>query len=614
MNNEIDVQDDSERIDNIPAAQKEVKKAAPRKRTTDKKTVDKKQTVRKTSARAPRSYNKKVKSEIGHGLKIIPLGGLEQIGMNITAFEYEDNIIVVDCGLSFPEDDMLGIDLVIPDISYLKENIDKVKGFVITHGHEDHIGALPYVLKEINVPVYATKLTMGLIENKLKEHVLPKPVKRKVVKYGQSINLGCFRVEFIRTNHSISDAAALAIFTPVGTIVHTGDFKIDYTPVNGETIDLQRFGELGKKGVLALMCDSTNVMKPGYTMSEKTVGKTFDNIFAENEKSRIIVATFASNVDRVQQIINSAEKYGRKVVVEGRSMVNVISTATELGYLSVPENIIIDMEQMKNYPSEKLVLITTGSQGEAMAALSRMAANIHRKVSIEPGDTVIFSSRPIPGNEKSVSKVINELSEKGAKVIVEDTHVSGHASQEEIKLIYTLTKPKYAIPVHGEYQHLKCHAELAQSMGIPKENTIILSSGDVLELAEDRASLIGKVQAQGIMVDGLGVGDVGNIVLRDRQHLSENGLIIIVLTLEKYTNQLLAGPDIVSRGFVYVRESEYLMDEAKNIVYAALERCLDNNVSDWTKIKTEIKDSLSDYLWKKMKRNPMILPIIMEVE
>ena len=556
----------------------------------------------------------KEKIEIGMGLKIIPLGGLEQIGMNITAFEYEDSIIVVDCGLSFPGDDMLGIDLVIPDVSYLKQNIDRVKGFVITHGHEDHIGALPYVLKEINVPVYATKLTMGLIENKLKEHVMPKPVKRKVVKYGQSINLGCFRVEFIRTNHSISDAAALAIFSPVGTVVHTGDFKVDFTPVSGETIDLERFGELGKKGVLALMADSTNVQKPGYTMSEQTVGKVFDTIFAENEKSRIIVATFASNVDRVQQIINSAEKYGRKVVVEGRSMVNVISTATELGYLNVPNNIMIEMEQMQNYPPEKLVLITTGSQGEAMAALSRMAANIHRKVSIMPGDTVIFSSRPIPGNEKSVSKVINELAEKGAKVIVQDTHVSGHASQEEIKLIYSLVKPQYAIPVHGEYQHLKAHAELAQQMGIPKENTIILSSGDVLDLCEDHAVLIGKVQAQGIMVDGLGVGDVGNSVLRDRQYLSENGLIIIVLTLEKYTNQLLAGPDIVSRGFVYVRESEYLMDEAREVVYSALERCLDNHVTDWTKIKTEIKDSLSDYLWKKMKRNPMILPIIMEVE
>lgn len=603
-----------------PAAKKTTTKAVAGKTTakttkaTEKETetTEKKATRKVSTRKAP--AKKKESISLEESLKIIPLGGLEQIGMNITAFEYGDNIVVVDCGLSFPEDDMLGVDLVIPDVTYLKDNIDKVKGFVITHGHEDHIGAIPYVLKEVNAPIYATKLTMGLIENKLKEHTMPKPVKHKVVKYGQSINLGCFRVEFIRTNHSISDAAALAIFTPAGLVVHTGDFKVDFTPVNGETIDLQRFGELGKKGVLALMGDSTNIMKPGFTMSERTVGKTFDNIFAENEKHRIIVATFASNVDRVQQIINSAEKYGRKVVVEGRSMVNVMTTATELGYLDVPKNILIEMEQMKNYPPEKLVLITTGSQGEAMAALSRMAANIHRKVSIEPGDTVIFSSRPIPGNEKSVSKVINELSEKGAKVIVQDTHVSGHACQEEMKLIYALTKPKYAIPVHGEYQHLKAHTELAQQMGIPKENTIILSSGDVLAINEEQAKVVGKVQAQGIMVDGLGVGDVGNIVLRDRQHLSENGLIIIVLTLEKYTNQLLAGPDIVSRGFVYVRESEYLMDEAKNIVYAALERCLDRNVSDWTKIKTEIKDSLSDYLWKKMKRSPMILPVIMEVE
>ncbi len=453
------------------------------------------------------------------GVKIIPLGGLEQIGMNITAFEYEDSIIVVDCGLSFPEDDMLGIDLVIPDVTYLKENISKVKGFVITHGHEDHIGALPYILRDINVPIYATKLTVGIIENKLKEHNLLKTTKRKVIKYGQSINLGCFRIEFIRSNHSIADAAALAIFTPAGIIVHTGDFKVDYTPVFGSTIDLQRFGELGKKGVLALMCDSTNVERPGYTPSEKTVGKTFDNIFAESARSRIIVATFASNVDRVQQIINSADKYGRKVVIEGRSMVNIISTASELGYVNMPNNILIDIEQMKNYPDEKIVLITTGSQGEAMAALPRMAASIHKKLSIKPGDTVIFSSTPIPGNEKPVSKVINELSMKGAKVIFQDTHVSGHACQEEIKLIYALTKPKYAIPVHGEYRHLKKHAELAQLMGIPKENTFIISSGDVMEVSDQRAGVIGKVPAQGIFVDGLGVGDVGNIVLRDRQHL-----------------------------------------------------------------------------------------------
>lgn len=547
------------------------------------------------------------------GVKVIPLGGLEQIGMNITAFEYEDSIIVVDCGLSFPEDDMLGIDLVIPDVTYLKENISKVKGFVITHGHEDHIGALPYILRDINVPIYATKLTIGIIENKLKEHNLLKTTKRKVIKYGQSINLGCFRIEFIRSNHSIADAAALAIFTPAGIIVHTGDFKVDYSPVFGSTIDLQRFGELGKKGVLALMCDSTNVERPGYTPSEKTVGKTFDNIFAESVRSRIIVATFASNVDRVQQIINSADKFGRKVVIEGRSMVNIITTASELGYVNMPNNILIDIEQMKNYPDEKIVLITTGSQGEAMAALPRMAASIHKKLSIKPGDTVIFSSTPIPGNEKPVSKVINELSMKGAKVIFQDTHVSGHACQEEIKLIYALTKPKYAIPVHGEYRHLKKHAELAQLMGIPKENTFVISSGDVMEVSEQHAGVIGKVPAQGIFVDGLGVGDVGNIVLRDRQHLSENGLLIVVVTLEKYTNQILSGPDIVSRGFVYVRESENLMDEARVVVSDALNKCLSKNNTDWGKMKNEIKDSLSDYLWKKTKRNPMILPIIMEV-
>ncbi|WOO36669.1 ribonuclease J [Anaerocolumna sp. AGMB13020] len=547
------------------------------------------------------------------GVKVIPLGGLEQIGMNITAFEYEDSIIVVDCGLSFPEDDMLGIDLVIPDVTYLKENISKVKGFVITHGHEDHIGSLPYILRDINVPIYATKLTIGIIENKLKEHNLLKSTKRKVIKYGQSINLGVFRIEFIRTNHSIADAAALAIFTPAGLIIHTGDFKVDYTPVFGSTIDLPRFAELGKKGVLALMCDSTNVERPGYTMSERTVGKTFDNIFAENNKNRIIVATFASNVDRIQQIINSADKYGRKVVVEGRSMVNIIATASELGYITMPNNIMIDIEQMKNYPDEKLVLITTGSQGEAMAALPRMAASIHKKISIKPGDTVIFSSTPIPGNEKSVFKVINDLSMKGAKVIFQDTHVSGHACQEEIKLIYALTKPKYAIPVHGEYRHLIKHKEVAQAMGVPKDNVFVISSGDVLELSDERAGVVGKVPAQGIFVDGLGVGDVGNIVLRDRQHLSENGLLIVVVTLEKYTNQVLSGPDIVSRGFVYVRESENLMDEAKNVVSDALDKCLSKNTTDWGKMKNEIKDSLSDYLWKKTKRNPMILPIIMEV-
>lgn len=555
----------------------------------------------------------KAKETNGKGVKIIPLGGLEQIGMNITAFEYEDSIIVVDCGLSFPEDDMLGIDLVIPDVTYLMNNIEKVKGFVITHAHEDHIGGLPYVLKNVNVPIYATKLTIGIIENKLKEHNLLKTTKRKVIKYGQSINLGCFRIEFIRTNHSIADAAALAIYSPAGIIVHTGDFKVDYTPVFGGVIDLQRFAEIGKKGVLALMCDSTNIERAGYTMSERTVGKTFDNIFAENTKRRIIVATFASNVDRVQQIINSAVKYNRKVVIEGRSMVNIISTASELGYINMPDNVLIDIEQMKNYTDEQLVLITTGSQGESMAALSRMAASIHKKVTIKPGDTVIFSSTPIPGNEKPVSKVINELSMKGANVVFQDTHVSGHACQEEIKLIYALTKPQYSIPVHGEYRHLKKHAEIAESLGIPKDNIKILSTGDVLEVSEEKAAIVGKVPAQGVLVDGLGVGDVGNIVLRDRQHLSENGLLIVVVTLEKYSNQVLSGPDIVSRGFVYVRESETLMDDAREVVNNALDKCISRNITDWGKIKMEIKDSLSDYVWKKTKRNPMILPIIMEV-
>ena len=555
-----------------------------------------------------------MKKETNHNkVKIIPLGGLEQIGMNMTAFEYEDSIIVVDCGMAFPSDDMLGIDLVIPDVSYLKNNIDKVKGFVITHGHEDHIGALPYVLRDVPAPVYGTKLTIGLIENKLKEHNMMKTVRRKVVKHGQSINLGCFRIEFIKTNHSIADASALAIFSPAGIIVHTGDFKIDYTPVFGEPADLQRFAELGKKGVLALMCDSTNAIRPGFTMSERTVGKTFDSIFAEHKNNRIIVATFASNVDRVQQIINTAYHYGRKVVVEGRSMVNVIGTASELGYINIPENTLIDIEHLKNYKKEDTVLITTGSQGESLAALSRMAADLHKKVSIMPGDVVILSSTPIPGNEKAVARVINELSMKGAEVINQDTHVSGHACQEEIKLMYSLIRPKFSIPVHGEYRHLMAQRNLAISMGIPKENVILMRSGDVIEIGDEGYRVADHVQAGGILVDGLGIGDVGNIVLRDRQNLAQNGIIIVVLTLEKYSNQLLAGPDIVSRGFVYVRESEDLMEEAQRIVDEAVQGCLEKHVSDWGKIKNIIRDSLSDFLWKKMKRNPMILPIIMDV-
>ena len=547
-------------------------------------------------------------------LKIIPLGGLEQIGMNITAFEYEDSIVVVDCGLSFPADDMLGVDLVIPDITYLKLNADKVKGFVITHGHEDHIGALPYVLKELNVPIYATKLTMGIIENKLTEHNLIHNVRRKVVKFGQNINLGCFRIEFIKTNHSIVDAAALAIYSPAGIVVHTGDFKVDYTPVFGDAIDLQRFAELGKKGVLALMCDSTNAERPGFTPSEKTLGSVFDSLFEEHKKTRIIIATFASNVDRVQQIINTAYKFGRKVVVEGRSMVNIIETASNLNRISIPDNTLIDIEKLKNYPKDKTVIITTGSQGESMAALSRMATGMHKKISISKGDTVIFSSSPIPGNEKAVTKIINELFKKGADVIFQDTHVSGHACQEEIKLIYTLTKPKYAIPVHGEYKHLMAQARIASDLGIDKDNIFILSSGDVLSLNnEGAAKLPDKVPVGAVLVDGLGVGDVGNVVLRDRQHLAEDGILIVVMSLQSGTSELLAGPDIVSRGFVYVKESDELMEEARKVIEKAVIGCLKKNITDWGKIKGTIKDTLGEFVWKKTKRRPMILPIIMEI-
>ena len=554
-----------------------------------------------------------MKKEQNSKLKIIPLGGLEQIGMNMTAFEYEDSIIVVDCGLSFPENDMLGIDLVIPDTTYLKNNIEKVKGFFITHGHEDHIGAIPYVLRDVNVPIYATKLTIGIIDNKLREHNMLSKVKRKVVKYGQHINLGCFRVEFIKTNHSIQDAAALAIYSPAGIVVHTGDFKVDYTPVFGDAIDLQRFGEIGKKGVLALMCDSTNAERPGFTNSERTVGKTFDNIFADHSNTRIIIATFASNVDRVQQIINSAYKFGRKVVVEGRSMVNIIETASALECLHIPENTLIDIEQLKNYPNDKTVIITTGSQGESMAALSRMAGDNHRKISILPGDTVIFSSHPIPGNEKAVTNVINELQKKGADVIFQDVHVSGHACQEEIKLIYSLVKPRYAVPIHGEYKHRKAQAKIAQDLGIAKENIFMLQSGDVLEMDCEKAEVNGRVPVGAILVDGLGVGDVGNVVLRDRQHLAEDGILIVVLALDSYSDRLVSGPDIVSRGFVYVRESDELLDEARLLVDEAIHGCLSRGQSDWGKLKSTTKDVLSEFVWKKTKRRPMILPIIMEV-
>mgnify|MGYP002854593047 CR=1 FL=1 len=546
-------------------------------------------------------------------LRIIPLGGLEQIGMNITVFEYEDSIIVVDCGLAFPTDDMLGVDLVIPDISYLLENEEKIKGLFITHGHEDHIGAIPYVLKQLNMPIYATKLTMGIIEHKLQEHNLSSQVRRKVVKYGQSINLGPFRVEFVKTNHSIQDAAAFAIYTPAGVVFHTGDFKVDYTPVFGDAIDLQRIGEIGKKGVLAVMCDSTNAERPGFTQSERTVGRQFSNIFAENTTRRIIVATFASNVDRVQQIINSAEKFGRKVVVEGRSMVNIISTASELGYLNIPDNTLISVDELKNYPDEKTVIITTGSQGETMAALSRMANGMHKKVTITANDTIVFSSHPIPGNEKAVSNIMNELYRKGAKVISQDVHVSGHACAEEIKLIYTLLQPKYCIPVHGEYKHLKAQEAIVKELGYESKDVFIISSGDVLELDENSAKVNGHIHTGAIMVDGLGVGDVGNIVLRDRQHLAEDGIIIVVMTLQAGTGLVLAGPDIVSRGFVYVRGAEDLMDSARAVLNDTMEDLMSENVTDWGQIKSEIKSALGDFVWKETQRRPMIMPILMEV-
>jgi len=559
--------------------------------------------------------SKKDGSVLADKIKVIPLGGLEQIGMNITAFEYGNTIIVVDCGLSFPADDMLGIDLVIPDITYLLDNKDKVKAFMITHGHEDHIGALPYILKQLNVPVFATTLTMGVIEHKLKEHELLDVVKRQTVQFGDVVNVGPIKVEFIKTNHSIVDAAALAIYSPAGIIIHTGDFKVDYTPVFGDAIDLQRFAELGSspRGVLALLCDSTNAERPGFTQSERSLSKTFDTIFAEHKNTRIIVATFASNVDRVQQIINAADRFGRKVVVEGRSMVNIIETATHLGRLSIPENTLIDIENLKDYPEEQTVIITTGSQGESMAALSRMAMGQHRKVKIGPMDTVIFSSSPIPGNEKAVTKVINELFHKGADVIFQDAHVSGHACQEEIKLIYTLTQPKYAVPVHGEYKHLKAHAKLAEQLGMDKENIFILKSGDVLELNDESAEVTGEVPVGAILVDGLGVGDVGNVVLRDRQRLAEDGIVIVVAVMDGYSNSLVSGPDIVSRGFTYTKENEDLIEEASAIAYEVLERMQERGINDWGKIKANLRDALNEFFWKSTKRRPMILPILMEV-
>ena len=548
-------------------------------------------------------------------LKIIPLGGLLEIGKNITVIEYEDDIIIVDCGLGFPEDDMLGVDLVIPDITYLEKNKDKIRGLVITHGHEDHIGGIPYLLKQINVPIYATKLTAGLISNKLEEHNLLRSTRLKEVRPGQTITLGSMKVEFIRITHSIPDACALAIHTPVGTIVHTGDFKIDYTPIDGEMIDFGRLAELGNKGVLALMSDSTNSERKGYTMSESTVGEVLDKLFINCTK-RIVVATFSSNVHRIQQIVNSAVKYGRKVAICGRSMVNTIETARKFGYIKVPDNVFIDIDMIKSYPDEKLTIITTGSQGETMSALTRMASGEHRKVQITPNDLIIISANPIPGNENSVSKVIDDLMKIGAEVIynaLEDIHVSGHACQEEQKLMISLVRPKYFIPVHGEYRQLIAHSETAKKIGVDPENIFIMTNGRILELNEYEAKLTGTVPVGKIMVDGLGVGDVGNIVLRDRQRLSQDGLIIIVLTMDSTTGRVVAGPDVLSRGFVYVRESENLMEEIKQLLRAKILKLEEKHITDWTTIKSLLREELRDYIYKKTKREPMILPIIMEI-
>ncbi len=587
------------------------KEAKVKTQTASRKAVQEK---RKTSNKTKKDENLQFKFK-SSPLKIIPLGGLLEVGKNITVFEYENEMVIVDCGLAFPEEDMLGVDLVIPDVTYLEKNKEKIKGLVITHGHEDHIGAIPYLLKQINVPIYATKLTAGLIRNKLEEHKLLKSTKLKIVNQGDKINLGKMKIEFIRSCHSIPDAVALAIHTPVGIIVHTGDFKIDYTPIDGERMDFGRLAELGNKGVLALLSDSTNAERKGFTMSESSVGEVLDKLFLNCSK-RIVVATFASNVHRVQQIVNSAVKYGRKVSVCGRSMINVIKTAIELGYMDVPENTFIDIDMIKNYTDDQLVILTTGSQGEAMSALTRMASGEHRKVQITPNDLVIISANPIPGNEKYVSKVIDDLMQIGAEVVyssLADIHVSGHACQEEQKLMLSLVRPKYFLPVHGEYRQLMAHARTAMQVGIKPENIFIMNNGRVMELTENSAKMTGYVQSGKILVDGLGVGDVGSIVLRDRQHLSQDGLIVIVLTMDSSTGEVIAGPDIISRGFVYVRESENLMDEVKKVVQRELYKCEEKGIKDWSSIKSGLKDGLRDYIFTKTKRNPMILPIIMEV-
>jgi ribonuclease J len=573
--------------------------------------------VKKTNKRIGKRNNKRDENKIfkKEKIKIIPLGGILEIGKNLTVFESEDDIVIVDCGLGFPEDEMLGIDLVIPDMTYLERNKEKIRGLVITHGHEDHIGGIPYLLKQINVPIYATKLTVGLIQNKLEEHNLLRTTKLKTVVPGQTISLGKMKVEFIRMTHSIPDACSLAIYTPAGIIVHTGDFKIDYTPIDGEIMDLGRLAELGNKGVLALMSDSTNAERKGYTMSESSVGDVLDKLFINCTK-RIVVATFSSNVHRVQQIVNSAVKYRRKVAICGRSMVNMIETARKLGYIKVPDNVFIDIDNIKSYPDDGLVIITTGSQGEPMSALTRMAEGEHRKVQITPNDLIIISANPIPGNEKYISKVIDDLMTIGAEVIynaLEDIHVSGHACQEEQKLMLSLVKPKYFIPVHGEYRQLIAHSETAKKLGMKPENIFITGNGRVLELNENEAKFNGSVTSGIVLVDGLGVGDVGNIVLKDRQKLSQDGLIAVVITLDSGSGKIIAGPDVISRGFVYVRESENLMDDIKRLLRTELNKCEEKHITDWATLKSVIKEELGSYIYKKTKRQPMLIPIIMEI-
>ena len=591
--------------------------AKPAAKTTAKPTAKKAaQTAAKPAAKTTSKPRTRSKAKGKASLKVIALGGLEEIGKNMTVLEYGNDIIIIDCGLAFPEDDMPGVDLVIPDITYLANHIEKVRGIVLTHGHEDHIGALPYILKQLNVPVFGTLLTLGLLENKLREHKMLDSTRRHTVVPGEMVKLGQMTVEFIHTNHSIADAVALAIQTPVGTVVHTGDFKVDYTPIDGDIIDLQRFAELGKQGVLLLMSDSTNAERKGFTMSEKNVGKVFEKIFEETPKNRIMVATFSSNIHRIQQVINAAYMYGRKVAIIGRSMVNAVKTASELDYLWIPPRTLIDINEAKNYQDNQLVIISTGSQGETMSALSRIASGEHRQINVKPDDKIIISASAIPGNEKSVFRVVNELLKKGAKVVygdIEDIHVSGHARQEELKLMLALTKPRFFMPVHGEFMHLSHHRDLAVSMGMDKDDIFVMKLGEVLEVNQNEAKVTGVVPTGQVLVDGLGVGDVGNIVLRDRKHLSEDGLMVVVVSMDREMGTLLAGPDIISRGFVYVRESENLMDEARAVVQEALLKCEERNVTSWNYIKGVIKDTLKNYIWQKTKRSPMILPILMEV-